>query len=192
MEKGAEQIPALVALKKSDAKAFERAWKSLREDGAYVEAGENDNVIVQKLEANKNAFGVFGFSFLDENSRQVARRRPRRRRADLREHRRRQVQGLAPLFVYIKKQHVGLVPGIDKFAAEYVSNKAIGEDGYLAKKGLVTLPKGELEVVRKDVTGMVPMQTPELADASIDARRPRPCVRPPLPRDALSSRLNSI
>ena len=52
------------------------------------------------------------------------------------------------------------MPGIDKFAAEYVSNKALGEDGYLAKKGLVTLPKKELEAVRKDVTGMVPMQTP--------------------------------
>ncbi len=65
---GRRAIPALVALKKSDPKAFERAWKSLREDGAYVEAGENDNLIVQKLEANRNAFGIFGFSFLDENS----------------------------------------------------------------------------------------------------------------------------
>ena len=68
LEKGAEQIPALAALKKSDAKAFERAWKTLREDGAYVEAGENDNVIVAKLDANKNAFGIFGFSFLEENT----------------------------------------------------------------------------------------------------------------------------
>ena len=68
LEKGAEQIPALAALKKADAKAFEKAWKTLREDGAYVEAGENDNVIVQKLEANQNAFGVFGYSFLEENS----------------------------------------------------------------------------------------------------------------------------
>ena len=68
LEKGAEAIPALAALKKSDAKAFDAAWKSVREDGAYVEAGENDNVIVAKLEANKNAVGVFGYSFLEENS----------------------------------------------------------------------------------------------------------------------------
>ena len=68
MEKGAEQIPALKALKKSDAKAFEKVWKTIREDGAYVEAGENDNVIVQKLEANPNAFGIFGYSFLEENT----------------------------------------------------------------------------------------------------------------------------
>ena len=96
LEKGAEQIPALAALKKSDAKAFEKVWKSMREDGAYVEAGENDNVIVQKLEANKNAFGIFGYLVPRGERRQAARRRARRRRADLRQHRRRQVQGLAP------------------------------------------------------------------------------------------------
>ncbi len=56
------------AIKKADAKLYEKAWKTLREDGNYVEAGENDNVIVQKLEANKNAYGVFGYSFLEENA----------------------------------------------------------------------------------------------------------------------------
>jgi phosphate transport system substrate-binding protein len=68
MEKGAEQIPALAELKKSDRKAFDAAWKSIREDGVYVEAGENDNLIVQKLSANPNAYGIFGYSFLDANS----------------------------------------------------------------------------------------------------------------------------
>ena len=160
MEKGAEQVPALVALKKSDAKAFERAWKSLREDGAYVEAGENDNVIVQKLEANRNAFGIFGFSFLDENSAKL-----RGVSLDGTEPTYDNIaggkyKGSRPLFVYVKKQHVGMVPGVDKFAAEYVSTKALGEDGYLAKKGLVTLPKAQLEAVRKDVTGMIAMQSP--------------------------------
>jgi phosphate transport system substrate-binding protein len=160
MEKGAEQVPALAALKKSDAKAFEKAWKSLREDGAYVEAGENDNVIVQKLEANKNAFGIFGYSFLEENSAKL-----RGVTLDGSEPTYENIaggkyKGSRPLFVYIKKQHVGMVPGVDKFAAEYVSNKALGEDGYLAKKGLVTLPKSELEGVRKNVTGMNPMSAP--------------------------------
>ncbi|MFN7322452.1 MAG: substrate-binding domain-containing protein, partial [Methylobacterium sp.] len=67
LEPGAEQIPALKALKASDRKAFDAAWKSIREDGVYVEAGENDNVIVQKLEANPGAIGIFGYSFLEEN-----------------------------------------------------------------------------------------------------------------------------
>ena len=160
MERGAEQIPAMVALKKSDAKAFERAWKSIREDGAYVEAGENDNVIVQKLEANRNAFGIFGFSFLDENSAKLRGVPIDGTEPTFENIAGGKYKGSRPLFVYIKKQHVGVVPGIDKLAAEYVSNKALGEDGYLAKKGLVTLPKAELEAVRKGVTGMVAMQTP--------------------------------
>ena len=157
LEKGAEAIPAMAALKKADAKAFDAAWKSLREDGAYVEAGENDNLIVQKLVANKNAFGIFGYSFLEENTAKL-------RGASL--------NGVAPtyeniaadkypgsrlLYVYVKKQHVGVVPGIDKFVAEYVSPKAIGEDGYLSKKGLVTLPKAEADKVRKAVTDMKPL-----------------------------------
>jgi phosphate transport system substrate-binding protein len=163
LEKGAEHTPALAALKKADSKAFDKVWKTLREDGAYVEAGENDNVIVAKLEANKNAFGVFGYSFLEENQGKL-------RGVPL--------NGVAPefdaitsgkypgarrMYVYIKKQHVGLVPGLDKFALEYVSAKALGEDGYLAKKGLVTLPKNEADAVRKAVTGMQSMSAEPLS-----------------------------
>ena len=160
MEVGAEQIPALVALKKSDPKAFERAWKTLREDGAYVEAGENDNVIVQKLEANRNAFGIFGFSFLDANTaklRGVALDGVEPTYDNIAGGK---YKGSRPLFVCIKKQHVGIIPGLDKFAAEYVSARALGEDGYLAKKGLVTLPENRFEPVRKAVTGMLPMSEP--------------------------------
>ena len=148
------------ALKKSDAKAFDKAWKTLREDGAYVEAGENDNVIVQKLEANKNAFGIFGFSFLEENSAKLRGVALDGAEPNYDNIAGGKYKGSRPLFVYIKKQHVGVVPGIDKFAAEYVSTKALGEDGYLAKKGLVTLPKKEADEVRKAVTGMAPMPAP--------------------------------
>jgi phosphate transport system substrate-binding protein len=140
MEKGAETIESLAALKKSDAKAFEAVWKTMRTDGAFVEAGENDNLIVQKLEANPQAFGIFGFSFLAENEGKI---------------RGAAVDGVAPsfetiaagdykvsrpLFIYAKKQHVAAVPGMAEFLAEYVSAKAIGDDGYLADKGLIPLP----------------------------------------------------
>jgi phosphate transport system substrate-binding protein len=143
LEKGAESIESLAALKKADEKAFEKVWKSIREDGAYVEAGENDNVIVQKLEANAKAFGVFGFSFLEENIGKLQGV---------------SLEGVAPtfesiadgsykasrkMFVYVKKAHIGVVPGLDKFMAEYVSEKATGEEGYLPKKGLVALPGEE-------------------------------------------------
>lgn len=157
MEPGAEQIEALAALKKSDKKAFEAAWKSLREDGAYVEAGENDNVIVQKLQGNPDAFGVFGYSFLDENAGNLNGV---------------PLDGTGPtfesisdgsykpsreMFVYIKKAHVGVVPGLQEFAAEYVSEKATGEEGYLGDKGLVPLPAEAHAEVAKAVSAMTPM-----------------------------------
>jgi phosphate transport system substrate-binding protein len=162
MEKGAEQIASLKALKESDPKAFEKVWKSVREDGAYVEAGENDNVIVQKLEANPAAFGVFGYSNLEQNVSKlqgVA------------------VDGVVPsyesiaagkykpsreMFVYIKKAHVGVIPGLDKFAFEYVSDAATGEDGYLGEKGLVTLPRDRHEKVVAAVTALQSMKGDEL------------------------------
>ncbi|MPZ56610.1 MAG: phosphate ABC transporter substrate-binding protein [Rhizobiales bacterium] len=163
LEKGAEQIPALAALKKSDSKAFDRVWKTLREDGGYVEAGENDNVIVAKLEANKNAFGVFGYSFLEENTAKLRGVPLNGVVPDFDEITSGKYPGARRMYVYIKKQHIGLVPGLDKFAAEYVSTKALGEDGYLAKKGLVTLPKNELEGVRKSTLGLTPMSPAPLS-----------------------------
>ncbi|MPZ36548.1 MAG: phosphate ABC transporter substrate-binding protein [Rhizobiales bacterium] len=158
LEPGALQIPALVALKKSDSKAFDRVWKTLREDGAYVEAGENDNVIVAKLEANRNAFGVFGYSFLEENQAKLRGVPLNGVEPEFDQITSGKYPGARRMYVYVKKAHVGIVPGLDKFAAEYVSTKALGEDGYLAKKGLVTLPKNELEGVRKAVLGMSPMK----------------------------------
>ena len=157
LEKGAEQIPALAQLKKSDSKAFDSVWKTLREDGVYVEAGENDNLIVSKLEQNKNAFGVFGFSFLEENAAKLRGVPLDGSEPEFDNITGGKYPGARRMYVYLKKAHVGIVPGIDKFAIEYVSPKAIGEDGYLAKKGLVTLPKAEADAVRKSITDMKPV-----------------------------------
>lgn len=155
MEAGVLTMPGMADMKKADAKAFEKVWKSIREDGAYVEAGENDNLIVQKLQANPNAFGIFGYSFLEQNANTIK---------DV------QIDGVKasyetiadgtykvsrPLFVYAKKQHIGQIPGMAEFIAEYVSDKALGEDGYLAEKGLVTLPGEQADKTRavaKDLT----------------------------------------
>ncbi|MDQ2083326.1 PstS family phosphate ABC transporter substrate-binding protein [Xanthobacteraceae bacterium Astr-EGSB] len=163
LEHGAAAIPALAALKKSDSKAFDKAWKSLREDGAYVEAGENDNLIVQKLVANKNAFGIFGYSFLEENTSKLRGVSLNAVEPTYENIAGGKYPGSRLLYVYVKKQHVGVVPGIDKFVAEYVSPKAIGEDGYLSKKGLVTLPKAEADKVRKSVLDMQPMSADPLS-----------------------------
>jgi phosphate transport system substrate-binding protein len=163
MEPGAEKVPAMAALKKADRKAFDTAWKSLREDGAYVEAGENDNLIVQKLVANKNAFGIFGYSFLEENTAKLRGVSLNGSEPSYDNIAGGKYPGSRLLYVYVKKQHVGVVPGIDKFVAEYVSAKAMGEDGYLAKKGLVSLPKAEADKVRKAVTGMEPLKADPLS-----------------------------
>jgi phosphate transport system substrate-binding protein len=164
MEAGAGQIPALSELKKADAKAFEKAWKSIREDGYYVEAGENDNVIVQKLIANPNSFGVFGYSFLEENTSKLVGVALDGTEPTFDTINNGKYKGSRALWVYLKKGHVGVIPGIDKFAAEYVSTRALGEDGYLAKKGLVTLPKAELENVRKGVLSLAPMSIEPLSN----------------------------
>ncbi len=157
LEKGAEGVPALAALKKADVKAFDVAWKSIREDGAYVEAGENDNLIVSKLAANKNAFGIFGYSFLEENAAKLRGVPLNGVEPNYDNIAADKYPGSRLLYVYVKKQHVGVVPGIDKFVAEFVSQKAIGEDGYLAKKGLVTLPKAMADKVRASVKEMKPI-----------------------------------
>ncbi len=162
MEKGAETFDSLKDLKKADAKAFDKVWKSMREDGAFVEAGENDNLIVQKLAANPDALGIFGYSFLEQNESSIKGIA---------------VDGVAPsyeaiaggeykvarpLFIYAKKQHVGAIPGMAEFVAEYVSAKAIGEDGYLAGKGLVTLPGDEAEKSRALATAMEILKADQL------------------------------
>ncbi|MCV2884945.1 PstS family phosphate ABC transporter substrate-binding protein [Aestuariibacter sp. AA17] len=128
---------------KAKAKQLKNRYKSIchtvREDGPYIEAGENDNLIVQKLNANKNALGIFGFSFLDQNIDQI--------------------QGASidgqdptfdtisdgsypvsrPLYFYVKKAHIGVIPGISEYLAEFTSEKAFGEEGYLTEKGMIPL-----------------------------------------------------
>ena len=154
LEAGASKFKSLEDLKKSDAKAYEAVWKSIREDGAFVEAGENDNLIVQKLQANPAALGIFGYSFLEQNASTIKGT---------------EIDGVVPsyetiasgdykmsrpLFIYAKKQNVGTVPGMAEFLAEYVSDKALGADGYLADKGLITLPEADAEKSRADATAM--------------------------------------
>lgn len=157
LEKGGEAFDALKAMKEKDAKAFEKVWKAVREDGAYVEAGENDNVIVQKLEGNKNAVGVFGYSFLEENAAKLKGVAIEGVEPSYDSISGGKYKGARKLFVYFKKQHVGVIPGLKEFADEYLSDKALGEDGYLAAKGLVPLPAEALGKVRESVGAWTPM-----------------------------------
>lgn len=154
MEVGAKSYPFIKAMEKAD---FKAAAHTLREDGAFIEAGENDNLIVQKLDANHHALGIFGFSFLDQNTDKV--------QGSV-------IDGVAPkfeliadgsypvsrpLFMYAKKQHIGSVPGIEEFLQEFASEQAWGMDGYLADKGLIPMPDAERAEMARRVKELSPL-----------------------------------
>ncbi len=157
MEGGCKTIPWINALKNTDGDRYKSICHTIREDGAYIEAGENDNLIVQKLEANPSAFGIFGFSFLDQNSEKV--------------------KGAAvdgsvptfeaiadgsyaisrPLYFYVKKAHVDVIPGLRGFLREFTSERAWGEEGYLSDRGLIPMPDAERAEIAAAVRELTPI-----------------------------------
>lgn len=143
MEGGCNRIPALAELKKTDEAKHKAVCQGIREDGAFVEAGENDVLIVRKLDANKDAFGIFGYSFLDQNRDKIQSSLINGIEDDYDNISSGKYPISRSLFIYVKKAHVGVVPGIKEFIAEYTSDKAWGPDGYLAAKGLIALPDAE-------------------------------------------------
>jgi len=113
--------------------------KSIREDGAYIEAGENDNLIVNKLRANPNALGIFGYSFLEENLSSIKGATVNGITPEYEAVQKGDYPIARPLFVYFKNEHIGVIPNIKEFMEEYQSDEAIGEEGYLTEKGLISL-----------------------------------------------------
>jgi len=150
LEGGCKKFDEIHALKKTDKKKYKAICQGVREDGAYVEAGENDVLIVRKLEANKNAFGIFGFSFLDQNADKI--------QGSI-------IGGVAPqfetiadgsypvsrpLFFYVKGAHVGKVPGMKEYVAAFTAEKMFGPDGILSEKGLIPMPDAERKKFQED------------------------------------------
>ncbi|TDG13890.1 phosphate ABC transporter substrate-binding protein [Seongchinamella unica] len=133
---------------------FKTVAYSVREDGAYIEAGENDNLIVQKLEANPKALGIFGYSFLDENGDKVQGSLIDGVEPDFDTIADGDYPVSRPLYFYVKIAHVGRIPGIQEYAAEFASNRAMGEDGYLPEKGLIPLSDEELAQIQADVASL--------------------------------------
>lgn len=157
LETGCQTIPWIKALKSEDGDRFKAICHTVREDGVYVEAGENDNLIVQKLEANPDAFGIFGFSFLDQNAEKVKGAA---------------VDGTEPtfdaiadgqyaisraLYFYAKKAHVDVIPGFRGFLREFTSERAWGEEGYLSDRGLIPMPDAERRAIASAVRDLTPM-----------------------------------
>jgi phosphate transport system substrate-binding protein len=154
MEPGALKFESLKKLSKEDSKKFHKIFASIREDGAYVEAGENDNLIVQKLGANPNALGIFGFSFLDQNTDKIQGSYVDGNPPTFENIASGKYPMSRPLFFYVKKAHVGVIPGIKEYLAEFTSEKAWGKDGYLSEKGLIPLPDGERKQVAESVKAL--------------------------------------
>ena len=155
MTEGCKAFEWVAALEKTDEDRFKQICHSVREDGAYVEAGENDNLIVQRLASGQTGLmGIFGFSFLEENADKLVGAKVEGVEPTFETIADSSYPVSRPLFVYIKKAHVGVVPGMKEYLAEYISDRAMGKGGYLEKKGLVAMPKAELEKVRSQVTGL--------------------------------------
>ncbi|MBK1706947.1 substrate-binding domain-containing protein [Halochromatium glycolicum] len=161
MEGGCKTFDWIKDMKSEDKSKYKAVCHGVREDGAYVEAGENDNLIVQKLDANPEALGIFGFSFLDQNTDKVQGS---------------MINGVAPtfdsiasgdypvsrsLYFYVKKAHVGTIPGMEEYVAEFTSENAWGPEGYLADKGLIPLPEDMREKVASAAQNMEPMSSPK-------------------------------
>ena len=138
----------------ADEELRKKQCQMLREDGAYIESGENDNLIVQKLKNNPDALGIFGFSYLDQNGATIQGSH---------------IDGVEPtfeniasgkygvsrsLYVYAKKEHIGVINGLKEFLKEFVTEEAVGDEGYLSAKGLIPLKKEQRDAQRAAVTAI--------------------------------------
>lgn len=151
MHEGCKNLPGMADLRKSNRDKWNEVCSRMRQDGPFIEAGENDNLIVQRLQADATTLGIFGYSYLYENQdtlKAVS------------------IDGVAPsleaigsgeyslsrpLYNYVKNAHRGVIPGLNEFLEEYVSEDAIGDGGYLAERGLVPLPADLREKTRASV-----------------------------------------
>ncbi len=154
LEGGCRTFAWIRALQTKDSSAYTDLCRTVREDGAYINAGENDNLIVKKLEKNPEVLGIFGYSYLEQSHGAI--------QGSF-------VNGVAPnfqsissgtyplsrpLFFYVKKSHVGKVPGIAEYVAAFTAEKAWGANGYLAKIGLIPMPLSERKKYEKDARNL--------------------------------------
>jgi len=160
LERGCNTDPAMAALKESDEDRHKQVCSRIREDGAFIEAGENDNLLVQRVTANQGAIGVLGYSFLEENRERV-RGIP--------------IGGVAPtaatiqdftypgarqMYVYAKGEHLGVIPGMREFLQEYASGW--GPGGYLTQRGLIPSPDELRQRAEEAVRNPTPMSAADL------------------------------
>jgi phosphate transport system substrate-binding protein len=148
------------ASKEDYAKFVEEDCSRMRQDGLFVEAGENDNLIVQRLEADPTAVGIFGYSFLFENLDKLKDVKINGVDANMETIATFDYPIARPLYFYVKNAHRGVIPGMDDFLKTYMDDAALGEGGYLSERGLVVLPADKLAEVQAAVLGGKSIEAP--------------------------------
>ena len=137
-----ERNAAMAAMKKTNEARFKEICTKIREDGAYIQGGENDNLIVRKLGAAPGTYGLFGYSFLEENTgilRGVSINGVAPSYATISNF---SYPGARPLYIYVKNQHATAIPGIRQYVAEFTRESAWGRGGYLVRRGMIASPDG--------------------------------------------------
>jgi phosphate transport system substrate-binding protein len=162
MTAGCETNAGMVALKKANADKAKAICTGMREDGAFIEAGENDNLIVQKLEANPNTVGIFGYSFLEENANKLKGIAINGVQPTYDTISSFKYPGARPLYIYVKNAHVRAIPSIRAFVAEFTKESAIGPNGYLKQLGLVPEPAAIRAKAQLAARNLTPVQFAQL------------------------------
>jgi len=157
-----EANPSMAAMKKANEAKFKAICTGVREDGAYIEAGENDNLIVQKLGANQGTVGIFGYSFLEENAATLKGISINGVQPTYQTISSFQYPGARPLYIYVKNAHVRAIPAIRAFVAEMTKESAIGPKGYMLAGGLVAAPAPVRARAQLSARNLTPVKFAEL------------------------------
>jgi phosphate transport system substrate-binding protein len=162
LEVGCATNPEMAALKKSDEDKYKQVCTEVRGDGRYVDQGEQDNLIVQKIVGNPRAVGIFGFSYLEENGDRVQGLPMSGVDPTYENIANFAYPGARAMYVYIKKAHMRAIPGLESFMGEWV--KSWGKDGPLARIGMVVMPAASQQANAEKVRGMAILTKEDLAD----------------------------
>lgn len=151
MHDGCNALPGMEELEEANEDLWKEKCSRMRQDGPFIEAGENDNLIVQRLEADPNAIGIFGYSFLYENNDKLKGVKINGVAPDFETIADASYPVSRPLYFYVKNAHRDVIPGMNDFITEYMSENALGPDGYLAERGLTPLDDKARAKVQSDV-----------------------------------------
>jgi phosphate transport system substrate-binding protein len=157
MEPGCASSPAMAAMKKTNEARYNAICKTVREDGLFIEGGENDNLLVQRLAANPNTVGLFGYSFLEENLGKLKGISLNGIAPSYESIASFRYPGARPMYIYVKNAHLNAIPGIKAYAAEFVREGTFGPNGYLKQAGLIASGDATRQRAARFATSMTPM-----------------------------------